>query len=396
MANELMVRVNNGTLLLEAQGRIDTTNAAECDRIITEALKQHSGFPVVLDCEKLEYISSVGLRVVLKLRKLVADMKVVNVASEVYEIFEMTGFTEIMTIEKAYRRFSVEGCEVIGHGANGDVYRLDADTIIKVYHNPDSLADIQRERELARKAFVLGIPSAIPYDVVKIGNEYGSVFELLDAKSIARLLQSEPERLDEFVSLSVDLLKKLHATEVESNIVPDIKQIVLGWVDFLEPHLPQETWKKLRRMVEEVPPDNHLVHGDYHIKNVMVQNGEGLLIDMDTLAHGNAVFEFGSIYISYIGFRLEDGSGFSEYFSLPDDMLREFWEKTLRLYFDTDDEAVLKEKEDCAALVGTVRLYRRAIRHGKAGDSHAAEIIDLHRKRLIELVDTVDTLVFEQ
>ena len=100
---------------------------------------------------------------------------------------------------------SVEGCELIGQGANGKVYRTDRETIIKVYKNPDALLEIHRERELARLAFVAGVPTAIPYDVVRIEGSgeaesgtaeagdskratYGSVFELLNAKNFARLL----------------------------------------------------------------------------------------------------------------------------------------------------------------------------------------------------------------
>ena len=65
-------------------------------------------------------------------------------------------------VRKAYRVISVEGCELLGQGANGRVYRIDPDTIVKIYLNPDSLPEIQRERELARLAFVAGVPTAIP------------------------------------------------------------------------------------------------------------------------------------------------------------------------------------------------------------------------------------------
>ena len=99
---------------------------------------------------------------VLRLRKLENEFRLVNVSAEVYEILEMTGFTEMMPVEKARRSISVEGCEAIGRGANGIVYRIDKDTVVKVYQSADCLPDVQRERELARKAFVLGIPTAIP------------------------------------------------------------------------------------------------------------------------------------------------------------------------------------------------------------------------------------------
>ena len=66
----------------------------------------------------------------------------------------MTGFSEIMQVEKAYRRVSVEGCEVVGEGANGKVYRVDRDNVVKVYKNADALEDIKHEREEWAKATV--------------------------------------------------------------------------------------------------------------------------------------------------------------------------------------------------------------------------------------------------
>ena len=104
---------------------------------------------VVLDCDGLEYTTSAGLRVILRMKHAVDDTVLVNVHPELYSILDMTGFTDMMEVKKAYRVISVEGCEVIGQGANGKVYRIDPDTIVKVYLNPDALPEIHRERGLA-------------------------------------------------------------------------------------------------------------------------------------------------------------------------------------------------------------------------------------------------------
>lgn len=69
--------------------------------------------------KKLEYISSAGLRVLLKLTKSVGEVSIVNVSPEVYEIFDVTGFTSILNVKKALREISVDGCEVIGAGGAG-------------------------------------------------------------------------------------------------------------------------------------------------------------------------------------------------------------------------------------------------------------------------------------
>lgn len=385
---------NNGALTVYLEGRIDSSNSAQTDAEITEILSSDTYESLVIDAEKLEYISSAGLRVMLRIRKNNPDMKIVNVSSEVYDIFDMTGFTEMITIEKAYRRLSVEGCEVIGQGANGKVYRLDDDTIIKVYLNPDSLADIQRERELARAAFILGIPTAIPYDVVKVGDGYGSVFELLNAKSFAKLIAAEPENLDKYVGLYVDLLKKIHSTEVKEDQMPDMKAVALDWAKFLQDYLPKEQGDKLYALVDAVPKNTHMLHGDFHVKNVMLQNGEVLLIDMDTLCYGNPVFEFASIFLAYVGYSEGDHSIVESFLGIKREITEKIWDKTLRLYFGTDDGEKLREISDKARLIGYTRMMRRTIRRNGFNTEAGRRDIELCRKNIAELLERTDSLEF--
>ena len=387
-------KLENGVLTMSLVGHIDSGTAAQAEQELN-TLRQSAPpvAAVALDFERLQYISSAGLRVILRLRKERPELKIVNVSSEVYEVLDMTGFTEMLPVEKAYRRLSVDGCEVIGQGANGQVYRLDPDTIIKVYLNPDSLPDIRRERELARKAFVLGIPTAIPYDVVKVGEGYGSVFELLNARSLAKLIIAEPEKLDEYVHVYVDLLKKIHATQVQPGDMPDMKAVALDWADFLKDHLPPEQFEKLRGLIEAVPEDHHMLHGDYHIKNVMVQNGEVLLIDMDTLCMGHPVFEFASVFLAYQGFGELDHTVTDKFLGVDYDTCAAIWDKTLRPYFGTDDQAQLDAIADKARVIGYTRLLRRTIR--RQGDTAEGQAIIANCKtRLAELLARVDKLTF--
>ncbi|MBQ1515472.1 MAG: anti-sigma factor antagonist, partial [Lachnospiraceae bacterium] len=195
-------------MIIELKGRIDSVNAEQTENDILDQLTGLGDCEVVLDAAELEYVSSAGLRVILRLKKNYPNLRMVNVNSEVYEILDMTGFTEIITVEKQYRVVSIEGCEEIGHGANGTIYRIDQDNVVKVYNNADALADIQHEREVAKLALILGIPTAISYDVVKVGDSYGSVFEMLRARSFSKILANEPEKMDWCVQEYVSMLKK--------------------------------------------------------------------------------------------------------------------------------------------------------------------------------------------
>ena len=82
-------------------GRLDTTTAPELEAVLEEVLP--STKDLVLDFAKLEYISSAGLRLVLKSKKSMdaagGTMKLVNVCDEIMEVFDITGFSDFLTIE---------------------------------------------------------------------------------------------------------------------------------------------------------------------------------------------------------------------------------------------------------------------------------------------------------
>lgn len=387
-------KMDGDHLIINLMGHIDSANAAAVEKEINEAMDREAPAQLTLDATDLKYISSAGLRIILRLRKEMKDLKIINVQPEVYEIFDMTGFTEMVDIQKAYRVISVEGCEVIGQGANGKVYRIDPDTIVKVYLNPDSLPEIHRERELARAAFVLGIPTAIPYDVVRVGEGYGSVFELLNATSFAKLIINGEKDPDEVAAMSIDLLKLIHSTKIKPGTMPDMKAVALDWADFLKDYLPEDKYQKLHDLVAAVPDDMHMMHGDYHIKNVMLQNGEVLLIDMDTLCHGYPIFELASMYNAYVGFSDTNHDHVESFLGIPYDTAVRFWNESLRLYLGDPDEERFKEVEEKAQLIGYTRIMRRRIRRNGFDTEEGRAEIENAKAHILDILDRVDTLEF--
>ena len=141
---------NDGTLTVFLEGRVDSNNAQDVEKEIQNILDESAAESLIINAKDLEYISSAGLRVFLHFRKAHPSFRITDVSSEVYEILDMTGFTQMLTVEKAYRVVSVEGCEEIGRGANGTIYRIDQDNVVKVYNNADALEEIQHEREVAK------------------------------------------------------------------------------------------------------------------------------------------------------------------------------------------------------------------------------------------------------
>lgn len=388
-----LINRDDTKMTVALSGRIDSGNAAAEEEALKAAVNGFTG-ALVLDAADLEYISSAGLRVILRQKKANPNTVIVNVSPDVYEIFDMTGFTEMMDISKAYRKVSVEGCEVIGEGANGKVYRIDADTIVKVYKNHDALQEIHNERELARKAFVMGVPTAIPYDVVQVGNLYGSVFELLSAKSFAKLLIADASLLDALAKDSVDILKTIHSTVLKPGELPDKKAEAVVWAEFCKDYLPAGVGEKLVRLMKEIPDTLNMLHGDYHIKNIMRQKDENLLIDMDTLSMGHPIFEFAAIYLAYVGFSCIDRENVKEFLGITYEQGSAFWHATLKYYFGTEDEKTLCEIENKAAVIGYARLLRRTVRKAKESEEYKARLLEYCVQALTALVPQTDSLAF--
>ena len=94
------IKKNVDNTIVEIIGRLDTTTAPSLERTLSEDMREVKN--LILDFKGVEYISSAGLRVLLKAQKMmqqVGSMKVINVCEDVMEVLEITGFADILTIE---------------------------------------------------------------------------------------------------------------------------------------------------------------------------------------------------------------------------------------------------------------------------------------------------------
>ena len=354
--------------VIRLSGRIDTSNAAEWKNTITEQLSGETENS--FDADELEYISSAGLRVLMKVRKKAgSEIKIFNVSSDVYDIFDMTGFTELFKVGKKMREISVEGCEVIGKGFYGTVYRIDPETIVKVYNTPDSIPIIEKEQRLAKCAFVKGVPTAISYDIVRVGDNYGSVFELLNADSFNDHLINEPKKFDELLHKYVDFLKVVHSAEMDAGTIPMARDIFIGYLDVIDSYLTSEQSVRLKELLSALPDDLHMVHGDFQMKNVMLVGDEPMLIDMETISTGQPIFDLQALYVTYISFSEDCPDNLSSFLGISDDLGEPIWNSILEKYFDTADKAELSAINDKIRLMSAIRfLYLLAVTDLKNGD----------------------------
>ena len=388
------IQINDNTLTFFLKGRIDSMNSHEVEEEVMKTLQENSGKKPLFDMAELDYISSAGLRVLMKVRKTVGeDVILREVKPEVYEILETTGFTELLTVKKKMREISVDGLEVIGTGFYGTVYRIDADTIIKVYDSAEAIPIIENEKKMARLAFLSGVPTAISYDIVKVGDSYGSVFELLNAKTFNDLIIENPDNSDSIIREYVKLLKQLHETEVKSDEVPYAKNQFSGFLDVMKEYLPQDIYTRLKEMLNRLEYDNHLVHGDIQMKNVMLSDDEPMLIDMDTLSLGQPIFDFAGIYVTYQAFGEDDKDNSMAFLGISNEMCDEIWNKTIRYYYDSIGDNELNLIKDKIRIVGCIRflniLIESSLKESELGQLRIKRTIE-HLEELLERVNDLN------
>lgn len=336
-------KLENGVLTIYLEGELNSYSAGPIEEEINDLIAKNSFNKLILDLDMLRYISSAGLRVVLKLRQKYEAFSVINASLEVYDVFQMTGFTSMMDIKKALRKINLDNAEVIGDGFFSTVYRLDKDTIVKVFNRTSDPEQIERELRLAKEAFILGVPTAISFDVVKVGDKMGVCFEMLDCMSLKTAFLDHKDKYQFYLEKYANLLKKINTTECFNPIIPDIKKFYLEKIETIKPNLEEKYYLKAKKMLEAIEDRKTFVHGDCHFKNIMVQNDELLLIDMDTLSVGHPIFELAAIYAPYCAFNEDDPENSLKFFGISDEDATKLYNSLLDLYFGKDD-IVAKEK----------------------------------------------------
>ena len=381
-------KLENKTLTIKLATRIDGNNSEQVADEIIEIMKNGEYNLITLDACNLEYISSAGLRVILKIKKMFDNMKVINVKREVYDIFEMTGFTQMLEIIKEFRHLDVTGCPIIGKGAKGTVYRYDNDIIVKVYNDP-VLDLVTNERFLARLAFVLGVPTAISYDTVMVGDKYGSVFELVNANNLTYFIKQNPEEIEKYASIMANLFKIVHSTNANPKDLVSAKDFFFKKTNLILEDLEKPRQEKLNYLLSTIKEENYLNHGDFHSNNIMMQNGEAILIDMDTLSCGNIIFDFANTYTCHMGFGSVNREMSEEFLGIKYELSQKLYNLFIKDYFEgRSDIDLIKDK---IALLSLTRMDYHFMRRKKQETAYQNELNNI-LERAINLIDKLDDL----
>ena len=295
---------------------------------------------------------------------------------------------------KKYREVSVDGCKRIGSGAKGDVYRYDDELVIKVYNRNNTYSDVEREIAMARKAFILGIPTAISFGIVSVGDKYGAMYELVDSETISSYIVNNPGQVEVYAKMMAELAHIIHSTEVTAedgfpSAMDRVRDYIEGGVGREDSALAE----KVLALLKALPDTGTLLHGDFHTGNVFLQRSEPLLIDMDRLAVGHPIIELSDLYYFYVILGEESPDVVEKFMGFSYETARRFMRLFLKKYLGTEDEERLSEVEGKASVIGYSRLIRK-IRKKRKTDESDQLLIRQCVERIAELTDRINSLDF--
>ena len=372
-------------LIIYFEGEINSFNADNVEQEAREILDKEEFKALVLDFASVRYVSSAGLRIVLKFKQQYKEVSIEECSLEVYDILSMTGFTNMMPVKKALKRLYVSGAKVIGEGFFSTVYRIDKDTIVKVFNRTSDPDQIERELAMSKQAFVLGIPTAISYDIVRVDDKLGVRFEMLDCMSLKNAFLEYPDKYDELVDKYVALLKKINTTDTNNNpVFPDMREFFFEKLSYIKHFVDHDHYEKMKALLSQIPTRSTFVHGDCHFKNIMVQGDEFLLIDMDTLSKGHPIFELALIRAPYVAFEADAPGNSEKFLGVTAEFAQKLYNDLVERYFGTNRQTI---KDTLEIICSIHMLYWNVI---NTPDNEAR--MKGNKERLYALLDKYDEL----
>lgn len=293
-----------------------------------------------------------------------------------------------------YKEVSIDGCKLIGQGNKGNVYRYDDETVIKVFNSKNTYRDVEQEIALSRKAFILGLPTVISFGIKSVGNQYGAMYELVDAETISRYIATSPGQVEEYAATMADLAHLIHSIEVSADdgfpaVSERLKRYVRTGIGYEDEALAE----KCMQLIDALPAVNTLTHGDFHSGNVFLDGGEPLLIDLDRVATGHPIAEISDLYYFYVVLGEDDPSVVEKFMGFSYSTARQFFDAFLKHYLGTEDECKIKAVKEKAAVLCYSRLIHRLYKKAELTEADR-QVIARCRERIAALIEKVDTLAF--
>ena len=147
-------------------------------------------------------------------------------------------------------------------------------------------------------------------------------------------------------------------------------------------------------MLESIPERNTLLHCDFHVKNIMKQNDDLLLIDMETLSTGHPIFEFGAMFATYNAYACVDKQNTDKFLGMPLEVTTKLFNKILSYYYDDKSEEELEDIKLKLSIISYLQVLSLRSKYIDNTNEFQKEEIEFCKNYLTETAEKLDTLKY--
>ncbi len=206
---------------------------------------------------------------------------------------------------------SLDEWKQVGEGGNGTTYTCEQEPgiILKVSHWEDgTLEAVSKEFYTSQAVYELGIPTPKVFEIVRVGDEYGTKSELIGKKqSVGRFCGANPDQIERIAKRMAELGKQIHRTNVQNDeYIPSMKALMLEALASTK-MLSGKKLKEVTTFVESLDDASTLLHGDFSLGNLIFEiqddgkaganDGKPYWIDLGRAVHGIPMFDLGHLFL---------------------------------------------------------------------------------------------------
>ena len=290
-----------------------------------------------------------------------------------------------MSTADKVRQIDLSGCELIGRGQCADVYKTEEGHAVKIFFETMPYESIIREYEKTCLTKSFGIHSVSCFGLVSWQGKTGIELELVKGTDLQTAMLHDVENSRDYGRRMAEEMKLIHSKTPDKDLFPPIHEFYLDCVGkcLADGWISQEEAGLVESCIRAIPVSDTMIHGDYHTRNIMVEDGELKLIDLADCMSGNPVYDLmiTNLYLHFVPAYAP--SLFDLFFKITREQLNDCWDQFVRTYFDTCDEARINRINEILNVYSMLKLILAAHSFSNMKEEMLKGIVEMGRTYLM-------------
>ena len=241
-----------------------------------------------------------------------------------------------------YEKINLEDYIQTGEGGQALTYtKKDGSSLAKMFMHGLGSETVEHEFLISKAVYEAGIPCPKPIRLVTDGERFGGEYEVIAGKrSFTRIISQEPEQLEPLTLKFARLGKQLHATPANTEVFPDMKEVIRPWIE-KSTCISEPLRARLLATLDSLPSPKTCLHGDFHIGNIITDGKKDYWIDLGDFSYGAPEWDLSmNLYLAYY----MSPENMDLLFHLDPATFRKHWSILVRTYYGVQ---TLEEQQAC-------------------------------------------------